>query len=416
MGMLQPGQKSEIRWWWQHSATESLEIIGGGLEMSTIQVVAFLLVSWGWSALVVQAASNEFVVHEWGTFTSISGVDRQTLEWTSYRNGAELPGFVYGSKVNARGTVRMETPVIYFYTPKELTCAVKVSFPQGEITEYYPMPDFLQARGIEWKSVDLLPGRAVNLPLESSGNHYYHARATESVPLRVWKGNVIDEYEKFLFYRGVGSFAMPLSVQVHEDKAVVQQGVTPSIGEVIFFENHQGRTSCLRSGLPSSSVVVNRPFPDCSVESLKRDLEMLLATQGLYPKEAEAMVRTWEDSWFEEGFRVLYVLPRQQTDAILPLEITPKPTKLVRVLVGRMEIMTPEASQELFQFLTRLRKAPGIQNAEVVKVQRRYGRFLAPMVREVLDKHPALWDPALENSLKSLGVPVREGSVARISR
>ena len=83
--------------------------------------------------------SNELVVHEWGTFTSISGTDSQTLEWTPYRrNGAELPGFVYGGKYNARGTVRMETPVIYFYTPKELTCTVKVSFPQGEITEYLP--------------------------------------------------------------------------------------------------------------------------------------------------------------------------------------------------------------------------------------------------------------------------------------
>jgi hypothetical protein len=143
---------------------------------------------------------------------------------------------------------------------------------------------------------------------------------------------------------------------------------------------------------------------------------MLLVTHGLYPKEAEAMVRTWEDSWFEEGFRVFYLLPRQQTDAVLPLEITPKPTELVRVLVGRMEIMTPEAGQEIFQLLTRLKSAPGIQNAEALRVQRRYGRFLAPMVREVLDKHRALWDAALESSLRSLGVSAREGSVARVSR
>ena len=32
----------------------------------------------------------------------------------------------------------METPMIYFYTPKN--CTVKVSFPQGGITEYFPMP------------------------------------------------------------------------------------------------------------------------------------------------------------------------------------------------------------------------------------------------------------------------------------
>ncbi len=79
-------------------------------------------------------------------------------------------------------------------------------------------------------------------------------------------------------------------------------------------------------GLQSSSAEVGRLLPDCSVESVKQDLETLLARHGLYPKEAEAMVKTWEDSWFEEGFRVFYVLPRQQTDAILPLEITPSLT------------------------------------------------------------------------------------------
>ena len=185
--------------------------------MHAKQSIAIAVALLGWSSFRVQAASDEFVVHEWGTFTSISGTDSQVLEWTSYRGGAELPRFVHGSKLSATGTVRMETPVIYFYTPKELTCTVKVSFPQGQITEYYPMPDFpvFGSGSIEWKRVELLPGRAVNLPLERSGNHYYHARATDAVPLKVWKGNVIDEYEKFLFYRGVGSFAMPLSVQIH---------------------------------------------------------------------------------------------------------------------------------------------------------------------------------------------------------
>jgi hypothetical protein len=128
------------------------------------------------------------------------------------------------------------------------------------------------------------------------------------------------------------------------------------------------------------------------------------------------MVKTWEDTWSEEGLRAFYVLPRQQTDAVLPLEITPKPAKLVRVLVGRMEIMTPENSQEIFQLLTQLKRAPGNQNAAVFGAQQRYGRFLAPMVQEVLQKHPDIWEPALEGSLKSLGLPAREKRLARVGR
>ncbi len=144
-----------------------LQTMRRGAEMNAKLLKAIVLGFLGWPSPRLEASSNEFVVHEWGTFTSIAGIDSQTLEWTPYRGGAELPGFVYGGKHNARGTVRMETPVIYFYTPKELTCTVKVSFPQGEITEYYPMPDRLvyPVKAVQWNGVELLPGRAVNLPL-----------------------------------------------------------------------------------------------------------------------------------------------------------------------------------------------------------------------------------------------------------
>ena len=86
--------------------------------MNAKSVKAIILGVLAWLSPKLEASNNELVVHEWGTFTSIAGVDSQMLEWTPYRGGAELPGFVYGGKHNARGTVRMETPVIFFYTPK----------------------------------------------------------------------------------------------------------------------------------------------------------------------------------------------------------------------------------------------------------------------------------------------------------
>ena len=52
-----------------------------------------------------------------------------------------------------------------------------------------------------------------------------------------------------------------------------------------------------------------------------------LVEQGLYEKEARAMVNTWQDQWFaEEGTRVLYLLPRAWTDRTLPLQVSPRPT------------------------------------------------------------------------------------------
>ena len=56
----------------------------------------------------------------------------------------------------------------------------------------------------------------------------------------------------------------------------------------------------------------------------QRELVRILVANGLYPKEADAMVDTWSDSWFEEGARLLYIVPRQAVDEIVPLTIAPR--------------------------------------------------------------------------------------------
>src|SRR5437016_10557955 len=62
--------------------------------------------------------------HEWGTFTSIAGRDGQAIDWLPLSGSTDLPGFVQHLrdgrfKIGLRGTVRMETPVLYFYDSRE---------------------------------------------------------------------------------------------------------------------------------------------------------------------------------------------------------------------------------------------------------------------------------------------------------
>ena len=79
-------------------------------------------------------------------------------------------------------------------------------------------------------------------------------------------------------------------------------------------------------------------FPAPVYQSLKNGL----AACGLLESEANAMVQTWWTSYFEsEGLRVFWVLPTPVTDRILPLTITPPPDRIVRVLVGRSEVLRP---------------------------------------------------------------------------
>src|SRR5947209_3360512 len=93
-----------------------------------------------------QSIEPDLTVHEWGTFTSIAGSNGQAVEWTPL-NGTDLPAFVehfgWGFKVGLRGTVRMETPVLYFYSPRDLTLSVHVAFSRGLITEWYPHASYV---------------------------------------------------------------------------------------------------------------------------------------------------------------------------------------------------------------------------------------------------------------------------------
>lgn len=77
-----------------------------------------------------------------------------------------------------------------------------------------------------------------------------------------------------------------------------------------------------------------------------------LIDSGLYSAEAEAMIQTWWRSYFATPCfgscpRVFWVMPNAQVEEVLPLNVSPQPDELTRVLVGRAEILTPSAEESL---------------------------------------------------------------------
>src|SRR4026209_1172966 len=99
-------------------------------------------------------------------------------------------------------------------------------------------------------------------------------------------------------------------------------------------------------------MTTGRAVGDDDVTGLDVALEKTLVANGLYAKEAEAMVATWTDSWFEEGTRIFYVVPRATGDAILPLAITPMPQQVERVFVGRLELVSAASREAVSSALT----------------------------------------------------------------
>jgi hypothetical protein len=295
-------------------------------------------------------------------------------------------------KLGLRGTIRMETPVLYFYFPRNLTVSAKVSFAKGLITEWYPHADRVEPTGvmtdtslsrlsvdgsIEWNHVAVSPNLAGELPREVQPNRYYAARETASSPLRV-QTRAGEQREKFLFYRGVSASPLPISARLTSDgKLVVESLSEHEIPNAIFFERRGERVGYRLTGALTDSTTVDAPLLNGSVDSLCGDLEEILVGQGLYRDEAHAMVETWKDSWFEEGSRLIYIVPSGFIDKVLPLTIDPVPGQIVRVFVGRVEIVTPATAMAV-------RKALAHNDEATLD---KYGRFLEPILQTVEPGH-----------------------------
>ena len=339
---------------------------------------------------------NRLVVHEWGTFTSIAGKDGVALEWRPLNGSADLPKFVHTmqdgrglrhgpTKADLTALVRMETPVLYFYANQEMNISAAVNFPKGRITEWYPQARSINA-GINWGNLKISPGAAFNLPADYSNNHYYAARETDAAPVQVCgtSGKPVEQ-EKFLFYRGVGSFDLPLSVKLANDRLDLVNRSKEEISHLIIFKNRNGKIGYRVIDNFSGETTIERSQLDKNLEALIRDLRQALVSSGLYAKEADAMIKTWRDSWFEQGMRVLYILPRGTTDTTLPLQIDPQPAELVRVLVGRTEVITPEMENAVKEQVSMLNNAsPKVREHARLAIQR-LGRFYEPILKRMVE-------------------------------
>jgi hypothetical protein len=339
---------------------------------------------------------SSLTAHEWGTFTSIAGRDGQAVEWSPLTSSTDLPAFVEhfrnaGFKRGLRGTVRMETPVIYLYDSREETVSVKVAFSKGVITEWYPHASRVEPAAnlfdgtlyqphpdgsIAWDSVTLSPILREVFPHENLDNHYYAARLTSSTPLRV-KTPAGEQQEKFLFYRGVSTFSVPISAKLTTaGKLLVENRSKEEIPNAILFERRGQKVGYRIGGAMREDAILDPPELMGTIDDLGRDLEGMLVAQGLYQDEAHAMVETWRDSWFEEGSRLLYIVPAAFVDGVLPLSINPAPAQTVRVFVGRLEIVTPATEKAVQRALV-------THDSATLKM---FGRFLEPILETMIQR------------------------------
>ena len=298
------------------------------------------------------------------------------LPW--YQSGLtsaeELPEFVPSlfsipvRKGAQAWTVRMETPVLYFYAEEATDLDVRVGTQKIAVTEAYPVGERISTEsqtGLErsagvqsswgWKVRILPPDDAVGKLMPKVGERGAHYAEARAVPDAWWveaqgidpvDGTKRREVEKFIFYRGAGAPDMiPRGWPIGDHKVMMRRDEGPAYLIRVGKDGLHWRKEAPREEEKQENGIVMEPGQEdgLGVEALVQELEVDLARAGLTEAEAAAMVATWRTSWLEEeGLRILEVLPRALVDAVLPLQIRPQPSKLKRVFVGRWELMTRE--------------------------------------------------------------------------
>jgi hypothetical protein len=388
-----------------------------------------------------------------------------------HHEGDDLPPFVYdrlkAAKVLSLPSVdKMETPVDYFYSDKPITATVKVSLPDGILTQWYPAvtsfapavlvaltgtqvdPVFemhypyvnptcslkygVGAAGgvLDWGTVKVLaPDANVELPeapLEQFTWSY--ARQVKANAIQVENPSGLDasrivrgpETERFLFYRGLGNFPPPVQVTAESlsgAQTTVRLGSPLAGGELgaVFVLNvtaDRGAFSIGRATITTAtgfsaevpSLEAGKPI-DLFVSDLATAMTRELIATGLYDDESIAMVNTWRRQWFATpGVRVLYFAPSAWIDTIAPLTIAPKPQSVVRVMVMRVEVLTPSVEHDDTSFASLFRGG----DSDVTTAQAHFeglGRFAEPRLRRALTTLGGTLPPRAATFLAQIEAP-----------
>jgi len=369
------------------------------------------------------AGGERLVIHEWGTFTClqdeagrpVAGVnsDDEPVPDFVHRISELIPRPTELAPVYDKGVprshrqvrMRLETPIVYFYPPEglrqSLHARVQIGFQGGWLTEYYPTayvsaPGLLQGNfrfgGLTPKTQGTLEWNDLTIsPIDVPGGKLPDTKAPVWLAPREVRAATVTtpggEAEKYLFYRGVGNVASPITVTrtLENDGLIVREDVPWDLGlrgplairamwlvhvredGSVAFRSLGGARLTGESGRELARTPVDFAAPLASTEknapaepATKRRTETLienysprnlaalrvqmrseLIADGLFDDEADAMLKTWELAYFKSpGLRLFYLLPQQWTDAVLPLHCSLL-AEVSRTMVGRIELVTP---------------------------------------------------------------------------
>jgi len=416
---------------------------------------------------VVGAQGQPLVVHEWGTFTSLQDEAGRTLggintddepvpDFCHDLDGllivrpGQLPPLLHkglGSSCDPDVTMRLETPVLYFHPPTgascPLTASIKVAFRGGWLTQFYPVAEtsgFVRSDGLTEDTTGSLTWNDLKIGVEAKGPEttervWTAPRAVQAASVSATNG----EGEKFLFYRGVGHLDCPLQVRrtaggtLLEGRAQVGEHFSncqPMAVQHLWLASFRADGACaFRSlapvtldGATDQAALFTIParfarseYSAAHLNQLRAEMRLAVQGEGLFPDEADALLNTWELSYFKSaGLRLFFMVPRAWTDWYLPLDVS-APGDIKRAMVGRLELVTPEQRALLKELAQgpvatkpwayyEMKGRNPVMRGAMPQAYRDLGRFRNALLLDDYQAHPT---PSLEAFIRLNGLQGR---------
>jgi hypothetical protein len=221
------------------------------------------------------------------------------------------------------------------------------------------------------------------------------------------------ESEKYLFYRGVAHLDAPLKVSRAGETLHVERSAGARAGEpnpeqmwlvdirrdgkcafrAVQWPRGDGVGRAVEVAKTRAAFAADEYRPDTA--ELRRTMHQALVSERLFADEAEAMLNTWELSYFKSpGTRLFFIVPRQWTERVLPLALTwegkavPQ-ERIVRAMIGRIEMITPEHQRLLKAMTHRPAQVPTKDWHDIqFKAYQELGRFRDAIVLRELAREP----------------------------
>jgi hypothetical protein len=157
------------------------------------------------------SASEGFVTHEWGTFTTLQKSNGELLSGLE-KEEERLPKFVFNLSFEwtlqsiSKGyqkyydlknvKVKMETPVLYFYSPEsvEKNIFVDIGFQNGSISQWYPnRTDGEFIPHVVIREGGSLPHPNIDFALPRKGKIYWDATILPKTDNSAYTNDILQE-------------------------------------------------------------------------------------------------------------------------------------------------------------------------------------------------------------------------------